>query len=120
MTDNSFRFNVLADWQIRNPEVYRTRIWMPAQAKGFARSAWLDALTLTYRFDGRVFLPSGRRFNIPEIDDVFTDPENRWMSIFLEADETGQAPKRQCRVIPRLRLIALYCDITADRADDAA
>ena len=118
MSRSSRIFTVLADWEIRNPEIYRTRIWVPAKAKGIARMPWLNALTLTFRFDGRVFWPSGQRFEMPEIDRVFPDPQNRWMSIFLQADKTGRAPKRHCRVIPRLRLIALYCDITADRAQD--
>lgn len=106
-------FTLPADWQIRDPAFYRARIWEPARAKRIARVPWLDALTLIYRYDGQIFWQSGRRFEIPEIDDVFSDPENRWMSDFLAAAPDGTAPSRQCRVLPKLRLIALYCDITA-------
>lgn len=110
-------FIVPADWQLRDKGFYITHIWRPAASKNIARVPWLDALTLIYRFDGQVFLQSGRPFHIPEIDDVFVDPENRWMSHFLEADESGLRPKRICRVLPKLRLIALYNDITKDRTD---
>ncbi|WP_299680530.1 hypothetical protein [uncultured Roseobacter sp.] len=104
-------FVVPANWQLRDESFYLERIWHPAAAKGISRVMWLDALTLIYRFDGRVFLQSGKSFDIPEIDDVFCDPENRWMSYFLEADRTGKRPKRYCRVLSKLRLISLYCDI---------
>ena len=107
------RFTVLADWQIRDFNTYRHRIWQPAHALGIARVPWLDALTKIYAFDGCIFWPSGRPFTVPEIDDVFPDPENRWMSEFLAADETGTSPIKHCRVIPRLRLIGLFCDIIA-------
>ena len=113
-------FTVLADWQIRNPEIYHARIWTPARQKLISRLSWLDALTLIYRFEGRVFWPSGRRFEMPDVDDIFTDSQNRWMSHFLEADATGRAPKRHCRIIPRLRLIGLYCDITAEPLEPGA
>ena len=112
MPTNTRTFTLPADWQIRDPAFYRTRIWEPARAKKIARVPWLDALTLIYRYDGQIFWQSGRRFEIPEIDDVFSDPENRWMSHFLEVDRTGTAPKRFCRTLPKLRLIALYCDVT--------
>ena len=113
-------FTVLADWEIRNPEIYQARIWAPARAKKIARVPWLDALTLIYAYEHRVFWPSRRPFDLPDIDNVFPDPENRWMSIFVQADATGRAPRRHCRIIPRLRLIALYCDITAERPTEPA
>ncbi|GAB5470451.1 MAG: hypothetical protein Kilf2KO_34810 [Rhodospirillales bacterium] len=106
-------FIVPANWQLRDPGFYRERIWRPARAKGIARVHWLDALTLIYRYDGQIIWQSGRPFVIPEVDEVFRDPENRWMSSFLEADASGSSPARYCRVLPKLRLIALYCDITA-------
>lgn len=112
MFDDNRIFIVPADWQIRDDEFYRDHIWRPAVAKKIPRIAWLDALTLIYRFDGQIFLQSGRAFVIPEIDDVFRDPENRWMSNFLASDESGLAPAQHCRVLSKLRLIALYCDIT--------
>lgn len=106
-------FSVLATWEIRDRLIYRTRIWQPAQGFDISRVQWLDALTELYAYDGRIFWKNGRPFNIPEVDDVFNDPENRWMSYFLEADSTGAAPQRYCRIIPRLRLIALFCDVMA-------
>ena len=113
-------FIIPADWQIRDPEFYRERIWKPARAKNIARVPWLDALTLIYRYDGRIFWQSGRRFDVPEIDDVFRDPQNRWMSDFLASTPDGTASLKQCRVLPKLRLIALYCDITSDQACQVA
>ncbi|WMS43115.1 hypothetical protein RDV64_01540 [Acuticoccus sp. MNP-M23] len=105
---------VLADWEIRDFEIYVERIWRPAKAKGIARVPWLDALTLVFLYEAQVFWPSGRVLELPHIHHIFPDPENRWMSDFLAADESGLLPRTHCRIIPRLRLIALYCDIAAD------
>jgi|GEM_PF-2968498 len=104
-------FVLPADWQLRERDYYTEHIWRPARAKGISRVDWLDALTLIYRFDGRIFQQSGRPFPIPEIDAVFSDPENRWMSNFLQADRGGHRPARLCRALAKLRLIALYCEI---------
>ena len=105
-------FFVPADWQLRDFTFYRSQVWKPAREKRIPRRSWLDALTVIYRFDGRIFLHNGRPFEIPEVDDVFTDPENRWMSGFLQTDASGSAPRRRCSVLLKLRMIALYCDIT--------
>lgn len=109
-------FTVPADWQLRDGHFYTERVWRPAVERGIARVPWLDALTLIYRYEGQLFLHSGRAFPVPEVDAVFTDPENRWMSHFLESDASGDFPKRFCRVLPKLRLIALYCEITSEQA----
>lgn len=112
MFDDPRIFVVPADWQLRDDAFYREKIWRPARARNIARVPWLDALTLIYRYEGRIFLQSGKPFDLPDIDDVFSDPENRWMSRFLEADGDGTGPARLCRVLPKLRLIALYCEMT--------
>lgn len=120
MPADSRTFIIPADWQIRDPDFYRERIWKPARAKNIARVPWLDALTLIYRYDGQIFWQSGWRFDVPEIDTVFPDPQNRWMSVFLASTPSGTAPLKHCRVLPKLRLIALYCDITnQDALQDA-
>ena len=40
---------------------------------------------------------------------MFNDPQNRWMSHFLQADESGDAPASYSRKTERLRMIELYC-----------
>lgn len=109
---DSSRILVAPDHFLVRKPFYRNKVWSPArivhQDIG-SYSKWLDALTLLYDYDGRLFLPDGAVFRHPEITDVFTDQSNRWMGDFLEADETGEAPKSYCRKLERLRLIELYC-----------
>lgn len=106
------RILVAADYQLVNIGFYRERVWKPAVEADKdlpSRMAWLDALGLIYDYDGRLFFPDGRDYHPPEIDDVFADASNRWMSYFLKADESGEEPASQSRKFERLRMIELYC-----------
>jgi hypothetical protein len=61
-------------------------------------------------YDGRLYFPDERPYHPPDIDDVFTDPENRWMSRFLKADASGEAPAHFCfGDLEKLRMIDLAC-----------
>lgn len=103
------RFVAPANWQLRDPDYYREHVWSPARSFRISRALWLDALTLLYDYEGKIFKHSGRPFPVPDIDDVFSDAQNRWMSDFFLADESGMVPRIQCRQLDKLRLIAIYC-----------
>ena len=103
---------VAANYQLVNVGFYRERVWLPAREADKdlpSRMAWLDALYLIYDYEGRLYFSDKRPYNPPEIEEVFTDPSNRWMSYFLQADETGNRPALQSRKFERLRMIELYC-----------
>ncbi|MEE4290048.1 MAG: hypothetical protein V2J14_11795 [Erythrobacter sp.] len=76
-----------ADHQIVSKTFYRERIWKPARnvhADLPGRSSWLSALTLLYDYDGRLYFPDGSTYHPKDIDVVFNDPQNRWMSYFSQ------------------------------------
>ena len=106
------RILVASDHQLVNKAFYRDQVWKPAlQAHDDLRSrtAWLNALTLIYDYDGRLYFRDGRPYRPQDIDEVFNDPQNRWMSNFLKADTSGQQPAQTSRLLERLRMINLYC-----------
>ena len=110
--DHADRILVAADHQLVSKSFYINRVWGPAREAHKdlrGRTAWFNALTLPYDFDGRLYYPDRRPYHPPDIEEVFRDPQNRWMSRFLKADETGQAPAHYCRDLEKLRLIELYC-----------
>ncbi len=103
---------VAANFQLVHKSFYVQRIWLPAREadKEFATSvAWFSALELLYKYDGQLIYPNGDPYEVPDIAEVFVDPENRWMRNFLEADSRGSLPKRFSGKHERLRLIELYC-----------
>jgi hypothetical protein len=105
---------VAADWQLIDDDFYIERVWKPARAlsaKMRSKASWLKALTMLYEFDGQLYFADGAQYRHPEIDDVFQDGSNRWMGYFLEADETGERPRRFSNKLERLRLIEAYCQI---------
>ena len=109
--DHADRILVAADHQLVS-KTYYIELWKRAREvhkdlRG--REAWLDFLTITYESADRLYFPDGRRYYPPDIDEVFTDPQNRWMSRFLKADASGEAPAHFCRNFERLRLIDLAC-----------
>jgi hypothetical protein len=108
------RITVAADWQLIDDEFYIERVWKPARALNArmrSTASWLKSLTMLYEFDGQLYFADGAQYRHPEIDDVFQDGSNRWMGYFLEADETGQRPRRFSNKLERLRLIEAYCQI---------
>lgn len=103
---------VAADHQLVSKAFYRERVWKPARAAHQdvrSRAAWLSALTLLYDYDGRLYFRDGRPYHPQDVDEVFTDPDNRWMTNFLKADESGNSPASLSRMFERLRMIELYC-----------
>ncbi|WP_156882983.1 hypothetical protein [Rhodovulum sp. P5] len=112
MNDAFHPIIVAADFQLVQKPFYIERVWKPARAanKNLPSSvAWLNALELVYSYHGKLRHLDGSEYDVPEIDAIFVDGENRWMRNFLEADATGAAPRRFSRQFERLRLIELYC-----------
>ena len=103
---------VLSNHHLINKVIYKNCVWLPARSVHEelpGRASWLEALGLVYEYDGRLFFKNGKKYRLPEIDTVFTDPQNRWMTTFLKADETGADPACRSHQFERLRLIELYC-----------
>ena len=91
-------------------EPYYRRLWMASRNLSIPRRGWLDELAGTiYDFRGKVFYPSGEPFVIPCIDELFgDDPDARWMSLYLEAGQSGDFPRRISRKFERIQIIDLY------------
>lgn len=112
MSDQSQTVTVAANFQMVHKGFYVQNIWLPAREadKELASSvAWFSALELLYEYEGQLIYPNGDTYDVPDIAEVFVDPENRWMRNFLEADERNGQPKRFSGKYERLRLIELYC-----------
>lgn len=88
---------------------YRKRLWLAARNMPYSRRKWLDKLAeAIYGFQGAILLPDGRQFPLPDIDQIMGDP--RWFSYYFE-DIDGE-PKRDVRLIERLRIIDLFFRIS--------
>jgi hypothetical protein len=76
------------------------------------RRGWLDEIADCFcRFRGTIIYRSGEPYQIPFVDDVFgtdNNPDMRWMSYYLRANESETTPFTISRKIERLRLIDLY------------
>lgn len=115
MAADSMTYIVPTKYQLRDKEFYRRRIWGPARkaCKNLigGRRAVCDAMELIYDYENQIFHKCGEPYRVPDIDGVFKDLDNRWMSLFLEADESGERPRRHSPKLDRLTLIRLYCMI---------
>jgi len=58
-------------------------------------------------FEGYIVIDNGMVWPIPDVDNVLGDP--RWFSYYFE--EVEGEPRREVRLIERLRLIDLYFKI---------
>ncbi|MEM1363317.1 MAG: hypothetical protein AAGF94_16650 [Pseudomonadota bacterium] len=106
------RIVVASDYNLVDRQFYAKRVWQPARrrhAHMHGRKAWFAALTILYDFDGRMYFSDQRPYHPKDIEEVFPDVSNRWMTDFLLADETGEAPKRYSPKLERLRMIELCC-----------
>ncbi len=90
--------------ELLNPH-YRQRLWLSARNMPYSRRQWPDEIAdAIYYFKGRILMPDGRPWPIPDVDDVLGDP--RWFSYYFE--ESNGKPRREVRLIERLRMIDLY------------
>lgn len=86
----------------------RKRLWLAARNLKISRRNWPDEIAdAIYNFDGDIMVGS-IRWPIPDIDNILGDP--RWFSYYFEEDEEGE-PRRNVRLLERLRLIDLYFKI---------
>lgn len=94
--------------ELTNP-VYSRRLWLAARNMNISRRQWPNVIAdAIYNYKGTILLPDDRIWPIPDIDDVLGDP--RWFSLYFE--ECDGRPRREVRLIERLRVIDLYFRIT--------
>lgn len=92
---------------LENP-TYQKRLWLAARNMGISRREWPNIIAdAIYNFDGDIMVGNGMRWPIPLVDDVLGDP--RWFSYYFE--EVEGKPRREVRLIERLRLLDLYFKI---------
>ena len=105
MVPETKRVVVVASKQELSDEHYRKRLWLAARNLRISRRRWPDEIAAAiYNFHGDILLPSGLPWPVPDVDDVLGDP--RWFSYYFE--ETNGQPRRDVRLIERLRMIDLY------------
>ena len=93
---------------LENP-TYQKRLWLAARNMRISRREWPNVIAdAIYNFNGDIMVGNGIRWPIPDVDNVLGDP--RWFSYYFEEDEEGE-PRRDVRLIERLRLLDLYFKI---------
>lgn len=99
---------VATDAELRNEHYYR-RLWMAVRSRDIPRRDWLDELANTFRdADVELRYCSGFPYRLPEIDDVFDDPDMRWLSAYLCSAQDHVGPHAHSSKFERLRLLDLY------------
>ena len=85
--------------------VYTRRLWLAARNMNIPRRQWPNVIAdAIYNFRGNILLSDGRLWPVPDVDYVLGDP--RWISLYFE--ESDGKPRREVRLIERLRMIDLY------------
>lgn len=88
---------------------YRYDLWKASREMPYSRRVWWDVLSQRiYSFTGKILIPDGRHWPVPDIDDVMGDP--RWLSYYFE--EYNGRPRREVRLIERLRILDLWFRIS--------
>lgn len=98
------------DNQLRQKSVV-TRIAVAAVAEDISRREWGNAIAdVIYGFEGTIYWADGRKYepSDTEVDDVFNDPDFRWISDLLTFAEVEPRQRPQRRVTMRLHLFYLY------------
>lgn len=97
--------------ELKNEHYYR-RLWLAARNIQYGRRKWPDELSdcfIDCGYSYEVQYPSGETFPIPDIDETFgNDPDARWVSDYLMADQSGMRPRYKSRKLGRVQLIDLY------------
>ncbi len=121
MTKRREKYRTPPRRRLRNRQFYRRKLWKPARLEHEesiqSRRGWLDALTLLYDHHELLLRHDGTPFEVPDVDDLFEDPDMRWMSNFLASSPCGTQPKHYSRKYERLEVIYLYCLLRADEDD---
>ena len=73
-------------------EPYYRRLWLATKNIDIPQREWLNEISNALRdFDGIIVNEYGRRYPIPDVDEVFgDDPDVRWMSYYLKPDHSGK------------------------------
>ncbi len=116
---------VASDWELRRAAHYCRMAIVLGELKkslGLPRRQIADWLSDTiYSYPGRILLPDGRPYSLPEIDDAFNnDGSFRWLSDFLRATTEPPRQQPQRRILARLRLIDLALRIDKHRRDQCS
>lgn len=104
------RVVVASDTTLRRKS-HQQRLAIALDAIGVSRRELLNVLAdVIYGYEGQILWPNGGIFEIPDtlIDDVFGDPDGRWVSDFLLKAQNPPMQRAQQRTVERLRLIDLY------------
>lgn len=103
---------VPTDDQLASPVLVQ-RLGMALGELGLSRRKLMDWIADSFcRFDGMLIWPNGRPFILPDVDDVFTDMDNRWMSDLLRFASRAPRQSAQRRTWPRLRLLVLALTVS--------
>lgn len=88
------------------------RLGLALNGLGLSRRKVSDWIADSFcRFDGAIFWPNGRPFILPDVDDVFTDADNRWVSDLMRFAARPPRQSAQRRTLPRLRLLVLALSV---------
>lgn len=102
-------FVVIASKQEITDPHYNFRLWLAARNMKVSRREWPNLIAdAIYGYEGKIYCPDGRLWPIPDVDEVLGDP--RWFSYYFE--EINGAPRREVRLIEKLRLIDLFYRIS--------
>ena len=105
MSQEKHRIVYIATSEELTDPVYSARLWLAARNMPYSRRQWPVILCRDiYDFPGTILCPDGRKWPTPDIDDVMGDP--RWFSYYFE--ETNGQPRRQVRLIERLKTLDLW------------
>jgi len=109
---------VANDAELLNRNYYQ-RLWLFCRNLPINRREWLDELANTFRdADASTDYQwqSGKPYDLPDIEEeVFPDPDMRWLSEFFQGDPNGLKPKLRTRMVERLRVLDLYVRVKHPR-----
>lgn len=90
---------------------HQQRLAIAVEAIDVSRRELLNLLAdVIYGFDGVILWPNGGVFEVTDtlIDDVFDDPDGRWISDMIRKAHEPPRQRAQKRTLARLRLLDLY------------
>jgi len=96
---------VASNSELRDP-IYLGNLKVAMVRLRVSRRRWRDVLADTFRdFDGRLTVPGGRHYELPEVDAHFPEgADTRWIDDFIRSPYT----RLQARTMERVRLIDLH------------
>lgn len=102
---------VASDEEFKTDSYYR-RLWLAVRNLGIPRRQWPEILSMFLveleLKDIEVRWQNDELYEIPFVDDLFPDPDCRWISDFIERHESGFGPKSKSRKYEVLRILDAY------------